>query len=168
MSANRTLRDLGIGLAIAAALVGVAFYVGRLVERSHWNGQVAQVDTVYVASVVRDTVYLTVQKPHWDTVRVRDTITVNKVVYVPLASADSAVHACEAGYAACRAARDTLYDANLHLRSQVQALETSASKCGVSVAVGTGVAATYDLFARRLALGPSLYGGLNLACKKLF
>lgn len=173
---NRSLLAWGFGLALVAALAYATYRIGTLVERRRWDGWVAKVDTVYFHSVVLDTLYLTVTKPHWDTVKFRDTITINKVVYVPLAPADSTIKACEAGYATCRAARDQLFEANSRLRSRLASAEASAKRCGLSVSVGAGMAATYDLLPRsqvdssrtRMALGPSLYAGVNLACKKLF
>jgi hypothetical protein len=70
----------------------------------------ARVDTIYRDSVRTATKW----RDRWDTVRVRDTITVDSVVYVPLAPAESTITACFAALRSCDralAAKDTLITA---------------------------------------------------------
>lgn len=52
-----------------------------------------------------DTIRLRVARTHWDTVRIRDTITIDSTIYVPLAPADSVIQACFAVVRSCGAVR---------------------------------------------------------------
>jgi hypothetical protein len=85
---------------------------------------VARIDTLREVVRVTDTVYRNARRTvtetltRWDTTVLHDTITVDSVVYVPLAPAESVVVACRRLVASCDlaiAARDTLVRA-LELR----------------------------------------------------
>ena len=108
-----------IGLAIIALLVGYALHEARQTGRAEGRAEVAarravlyqrvveKTDSVYTA----DTIRLRSWRDRWDTVRTRDTLVVDRIVYVPRAEADSVVTACYAVLRSCEtrvAARDSL------------------------------------------------------------
>jgi hypothetical protein len=117
------VRDARVVLVVAlAAVLAWAIWDAerRGVAKGQAMAQAARVDTLWrevarTDTVWRDSVRVAVRwRDRWDSVRVTDTVTIDSIVYVPLAPADSTIRACFAAVRSCDpalAAKDTLITA---------------------------------------------------------
>ena len=105
------------GLAVAALWWALVDAERRGERKAEQRTLAARVDTLWREVHRTDTLYVelirtaTRWRDRWDTVMTRDTITVDSIVYVPLAPADSTIRACVAAVVGCEArvaARDSL------------------------------------------------------------
>lgn len=149
--AKRALMVVGALCIVAAAalLAGYLWGSGRARAKARAELQAVRhvVDSleavkVRVSVVYRtDTLQLVRWRTHWDSVRVRDTVWVDSVVYVPRDVADSTIAACTLALRDCdhiRAVNDSLVAVLEAPRSAPRACEDR--KWGVWTGVGPGVA----------------------------
>jgi hypothetical protein len=130
-------------LLLAVALIGVSCWGANQVRRTRELAGAVQVlesqaqqaaalmDSLRRAAQTRDTVYRQKWLPRWDTVRTRETVTLNDTVYVPFAVADSTVMACTMALDACQRLgiqQDTVI---ARQRLVIQALERKPGPCRV-------------------------------------
>lgn len=147
---NRT----AILITALAALLSFALYDtysrGVAVGRSEvaarqlalYQKVVWRTDSIYTA----DTIKLNRWRDRWDTVRTRDTIAVDRVVYVPRNVADSTITACYAVLRSCEsrvAARDSVISAQNGTITALKAQAPSTVRLwlerGLWLAAGVGV-----------------------------
>jgi hypothetical protein len=97
----------------------------------------AQIETLEVRTQKLDTIwrdsvrYATQWQTRWDTVRVQDTVTIDSVVYVPLAPAESTINSCYAALRSCARAslaKDTLIRAQANQITALQDMRPSLAK----------------------------------------
>lgn len=144
-------RSLVAGLALLAVVL--AAYSGH--QRATHTALAARVDTLTRVERQLDTIYrdsLTIAtrwKTRWDTVRVRDTMTIVRndttIVYVRRDVADSTINACFAVLRACdRAgvAKDTL---NAALRAQLLAAQPKLAQRVTDASTGAVIGALLAL-----------------------